>query len=352
VHSATREVYERTQLQVVQTIMRIEALLRHSGREEALLVLPIAEVTLLDRRIRLLRALIESRRLLAQGDKQRMGLLAQEAEQVAEGEAEMSWKLIALSITFWLVESMQRQGALLIPRLLAEKERAIAAEDQVTTVRVMRLLTFAYLRAGWLHLLHDEAQAALALMQPSGTHTMAAGYLHYYLAGVYYSWNRLDEAVGEMQQVLHIAATWQHADMLVAGNTALIGFALANAQLGAAEEALQRVEALLAQEPVMNATHAGAVMIERVGYSRQPAPGRRGRSSSQRVGSRIAMRPSCPSSASIWRRGAMPRLSLGWIAFALCWIDRAIQSPRSCIWRCAWWRYRVMVNMNKPTARQ
>jgi hypothetical protein len=121
--------FARTQTQVEQTIARVETMLHRqaeptvgSEAAETLPALPEAEVVLLQRRIHLLRALIAARASLARGDAEQMRLLAQETAELAEPE-ELSWKLIALSITFWLTVALQRQGALLIGRLLEAKQQ-------------------------------------------------------------------------------------------------------------------------------------------------------------------------------------------------------------------------------------
>lgn len=271
-HLTVRDVYARVQPQLEQRMARLEALLQlgpestvKSETEQVLPILPLAEVTLLQRRIRLLRALIETRTLLAHGDAVRMHLLAQETEALTEQE-EMTWKLIALSINFWLIESIQRQSALLIPKLLAAKQQAIDARDRLTTGRVMRMLAFAYLRNAQTRLAEQECLAALDLMKQIGEHSAMSGYYHYFLAGVYYDWNQLDKSAHSLQELLHLARTWQQADLLIAGTTVLVMQSLASADLTAAEAALDDLEALVQQERSMSATHAGGVIGVRVNY--------------------------------------------------------------------------------------
>jgi LuxR family transcriptional regulator, maltose regulon positive regulatory protein len=104
--------YARAQAQVEQSIARVEAVLQReqestagSAGQETLSALAEAEVALLWRRIRLLRAFLASRTILTRGDTERMRLLAQETEELSEQE-EVSWKMVALSITCWLIEAL------------------------------------------------------------------------------------------------------------------------------------------------------------------------------------------------------------------------------------------------------
>ncbi len=269
-YATVSAAYARTQAQVEQTIARVEAMLQRqqeptvrSEAEETLSALPESEVALLQRRIRLLRALIASRAILARGDAARMRLLAQETAELAEPE-ELSWKLIALWITFWLTEALQREGALLIPRLLEAKQQVIEAGDHLATVRVMRWLAIAYWRAGRLRLLQQECLEALALVEQFGQHTAREGYLHFYLASTYYAWNRLEGAAGSLQQMLRIAQAWQQADLLIVGDLFLAQLSLARGDLATAEPALQQAEELVQQERFV--IHSSWVVAVRVQY--------------------------------------------------------------------------------------
>jgi len=285
-HSTVREAYARAQAQVEQTIARLEVVLQRQQEataspdiDETLLALPDAEVALLQRRIHLLRALIVARASLIRGDATRMRLLAEETEALAVQE-EVRWKLIALWITFWYIEVIQREGALLIGRLLEAKQQVIAAGDQVATRRVMRWLAFAYWRAGRLRLAEQECLEGLALVEQIGQHSAATryvhlveqldehsastGYFHYHLACVYYAWNRLEAAALSVQQLLRIAQTRQQADLLIMGNTYLVWHLLASGDLVAAKQALQQAEELAQQEQF--ATHTGSVVAARARY--------------------------------------------------------------------------------------
>jgi LuxR family maltose regulon positive regulatory protein len=231
--------------------------------EETLSALPEAEVALMERRIRLLRALIAARASLTRGDAARMRLLAQETEALSEQE-ELSWKLIALWITVWLIDMLQCEGALLIGRLLEAKQQATEAGDQRATIRVMRWLASAYLRAGRLHLVEQECLEALAIQEPIGEHFAVTGYFHFFLAQSDYACNRLEAAAGSLQHLLRIAQTWQHAHLQIVGNMYLAQLSLASGDLAAAEQALQKAEELVQQERF--ATDASEVVAARVQY--------------------------------------------------------------------------------------
>ncbi|TMD63380.1 MAG: LuxR family transcriptional regulator, partial [Chloroflexi bacterium] len=139
-HEVVSTSYSRAQTQVEQTMARLEAMLRSQERstaesegEETLPALPDGEMAVIHRRLHLLRALIAAREILRRGDTERLRLLVQEIEGLDEPE-EVSWKMIFLSLTFWLTES---QGALQIKRLLEAKQQVLAAADHRALVRVV-----------------------------------------------------------------------------------------------------------------------------------------------------------------------------------------------------------------------
>jgi LuxR family transcriptional regulator, maltose regulon positive regulatory protein len=262
--------YNAMQTQVEQTMARVEAGLQRQGgvsaRQEAektLPVLPEEEVEVLRRRLRLLRALIASRAVLMRGDADRLRLLVDEIEDLSEDE-EVRWKMIWLSLTFWLIESLQREGALLIKRLLEAKQQISEAGDPLETIRVVHLLAFAYGRAGRLRLAHQECLEGLALVKRTGVSTIFEGNLQYHLAVVYYAWNQLAEATDSLHHVLHIAHAWQQAELLVSGNLLLAQIKLARGDLAAADQVLHQAEALIQQEGL--ATYIHWVAATRVKY--------------------------------------------------------------------------------------
>ena len=73
------------------------------------------------------------------------------------------------------------------------------------TFRVMTWLARAYIEAGQLHLAHQEALSALALLEQIGGGTPIAGYLLASLFDISYAWNRLDEASDALRRLLCLA---------------------------------------------------------------------------------------------------------------------------------------------------
>jgi LuxR family maltose regulon positive regulatory protein len=269
-HMTVQASYVRALALVEQAMARVEALVRRqeeptarSEAEEALPALPDTEVAVLQRRLRLLRALIATRAHILGGDAAGLRHLAQEIAGLDEQE-EVSWKMISLSLTFWLTEPLQREGALLINRLLEAKREALKAGEQRAAVRVMVWLAFAYVRAGRLRLVEQECLEGLALVEQIGEQTAMTGYLHSFLANTFYARNRLVEASGSLHQMLHIAQSWQQFDLLIDGNLALAQLELARGDLADADQALQRAEALNLRERLVTA--ASWVEAARVRY--------------------------------------------------------------------------------------
>jgi LuxR family maltose regulon positive regulatory protein len=248
-HETTRTTYARAQAQVEYTIARLQEQLAHreGGRPEGEQVHNADELIMIGRRLRLLQALIETRAILRHRDKERLSQLARELEGLSQDE-EMSWNMIALSITFWLAESFERESALLIERLLEFKRQAEQAGDRLVSIRVMDWLANAYLRAGQMSMVERECLAGLALLKQVGGRTAWAGYLHLFLFHAYYAWNRLEEAADSLQQTLRIAQDWQQIDLLTVGRLYLTWITLARGDLAAADQELHETETLLQQE--------------------------------------------------------------------------------------------------------
>src|SRR5438270_11475019 len=95
--------------QVERTFTRLEEILR-SKRE---LALSDAEVALIERRLRLLHALIETRAIIQRADTERLRQLAQETDALPQDEEE-AWNIIPLILTFRRSAVLQDQGASLI----------------------------------------------------------------------------------------------------------------------------------------------------------------------------------------------------------------------------------------------
>src|SRR5438876_7268174 len=135
VNLGNETLYASMAAQVERTFTRLEEILR-SKRE---LALSDAEVALIGRRLRLLRALIEARGLLKRGDRERLRQLAQETEALPQDE-EVGWNIIPLFLTFRLIAHLQGEGASLIALLLAAKQQMMEAGDSLATIRVMTWL--------------------------------------------------------------------------------------------------------------------------------------------------------------------------------------------------------------------
>lgn len=253
-HAVVMENYRRMLADVEQTVARVEI---------GLGMLPAAEAVVLQGRIELLRALIAARTALTRGDVERMRVLADQATALAKAE-EGGWKLIGLRIAFWYTESLQHEGGLLIPQLLAAKQQLIEAGNQLDVMIVMSLLAFASMRAGRLHAAVDEALAALELSEQLGLQSASIGYYYYILACAYRDSNQWVKAASAAQHLLQLAQTWQQADLLIVGNTELALIAAAQGDHATAEQALGTAEALVEQERFM--THTGWVASIRVHY--------------------------------------------------------------------------------------
>src|SRR6266702_1097976 len=206
--------------------------------------------SLMERRLRLLRALIEARGHLKHGDQERLRHLALEIEALPPDE-EASWNMIPLSFTFWLISLLQQEGALLVPRLLSAKQR-MEPGDPLVRVRVRTWLADAYIQAGQLHLARQECLEALALIEQTGGRTTWSGYLQYSLFTICYARNRLEEAADWLQRSLLGAQDWHQVELLVLGRRAQARLGLARGDLQTAQEALHQLEALVEQEGSAN----------------------------------------------------------------------------------------------------
>ena len=247
VHISIETVHASMAAQVQRTITRMEAILH--GKLPFLL--GEAEAALIERRLRLLRALIEARAIMGRGDKERLRRLTHEIEALPPDE-EVSWKMIPLTFAFWLTLTVQQASALLVERLRAAKQWISEAGDHPATFRVMTWLARAYIEAGQLHLAHQEALSALALLEQMGGSTAVAGYLLASLFDISYAWNWLEEASEALQRLQCLAQDWQQVELLVMGVRAMVRLALARGDLGTAQEALHKAEVLLGQEEFAN----------------------------------------------------------------------------------------------------
>ncbi len=219
VHISTATVHASMAAQVQRTITRMEEILRRKPS----LLLSEAEVALIERRL-----------------------------EALPPDEEVSWKMIPLSFAFWLTLALQQESALLVPRLRAAKQWISEAGDHPVTFRVMTWLARLYIHAGQLHLAHQECLEALALLEQVGGRTALSGFLLASLFDIFYAWDRLEEASDTLQRLLRIAQDWQQVELLVIGERSVAQLALARGDLGTAQEALHKAEALYAQEEFAN----------------------------------------------------------------------------------------------------
>ncbi|HLV98263.1 MAG TPA: LuxR C-terminal-related transcriptional regulator [Ktedonobacterales bacterium] len=266
-YATTEATHTRAQTLVQPILARLEALLQqhkaNTAHSEAVPVPQEELLMMLERRLRLLRALIETRALLGHGDQARLAQIVREAERLAQGE-ELSWQMIPLILECRLIEGLQRKGALLLPRLLEARERAEREGEFLANIRVQPWLAQAYERARQWPQVEQESLAGLALVTQSGVRFPSEGYLQEHLAEAYYAWNRLDEAAAALRETLRIGQEWQQVDLLISGQLAMARLALARGDLSAADQALSQAEALMQREPVV--PYPSAVAAFRVQY--------------------------------------------------------------------------------------
>jgi len=207
-------LYVSMAAQVEHTFTRLKELVQ-SKRE---LALSEAEVVLIGRRLRLLRALIETRAIIQLGDTERLLQLAQETEALPQDE-EVGWNLIPLFLTFRLIAVLQGEGASLIPRLLAAKQQVAQAGDFLATIRVSSWLTLAYTQSAQLRRTKQECLEGLRLAEHIGGRTFQAGYLYYQLFEVSFARNRLEEAADWLKRLQRLAQDWQQVELLARGRS-------------------------------------------------------------------------------------------------------------------------------------
>src|SRR6266513_6171627 len=121
-------------------------------------------------------------------------------------------------------------------------------------VLISAWLAFAYLQAAQLHLAQHECLETLALIEQSGARTIMAGYVYHFLFQISYAWNRLEEAADWLDRLQSIAQDWQLMDLLVRGELLAARLEMARGDLSTAELCLQKVEALIEQEGLVNHT--------------------------------------------------------------------------------------------------
>src|SRR5260221_3041780 len=205
-----------------------------------------AEVALIERRLRLLRAWIELRMILKRGDSGRLRQLSQELEALPPDE-EISWSFIPLYIPFWLAATHLGNGASLISQLREAVQRMREAGDVLLTIRVIAMLAVVLTQAAQLQQVQQACQEALALIEQVGVHAPWEGPLYYALFLVSYAQSRLEEAANWLQLMRRLAQDWQTLQLLVMGEVYGARLALARGDLSAAAEALHQLETFVEQ---------------------------------------------------------------------------------------------------------
>lgn len=246
VHISTETLHSSMAAQVQRTITRMEAILHSQGVS----LLPAA-MALIERRLCMLRALIEVRAIMGRGDKEGLRLLTQELEALPSDD-EVSWQLIPLSFAFWLALSLQQSSTELVKKLREARQWISKAGDHLITFRVTTWLATAYIEAGQLHQAHRECLSALTLLEQISGGTPVAGYLLFALFNIYYAWNRLDEASNVLYRLNRVAQDWQQVELLMIVERSTARLAIARGDIITAREALQKAEALFEQEEFVN----------------------------------------------------------------------------------------------------
>jgi LuxR family maltose regulon positive regulatory protein len=254
INLSNETLYSNLQAQMERLFTRMDGILHSTALSEA-------EVALIGRRLRLLRALMEARTFLKRGDTERLSLLSQEIEALPQDE-EVNWSIIPLTLTFWLNVYLKGEGASLIPRLLVTKQALIEAGDHLVSIRVMTMLVHAYTQAAQWRQAKFEGLEVLALIEQIGERTIWSGYLYYNLHITSYAQNRLEEASDWLQRLLESTHDWQQVELLVRGEICSAQLALVKGDLSAAYQALQKLGDLVEQEGY--AYHAPWVISLRV----------------------------------------------------------------------------------------
>jgi LuxR family maltose regulon positive regulatory protein len=246
---SNKTLYATMRIELERTFTNMERLVHRKSE----LSLSDAEVALIQRRLFLLRALMEARSLLKLGDIERMQHLVEESEALLPDEEE-HWSIIPLLLTVWLTVNLKGEGASLIPRLLTVRQQMIEARNNQAVIRVMTWLALASSQAARWHLAYQEARHALTLLEQSGGRTIVAGYLYACLFNACYAWNRLEEAADWLLRFTQCAQDWQVVELLVKGQVFSVRLALARGDLSTAQHALNQLESLVHQEGFANHT--------------------------------------------------------------------------------------------------
>lgn len=243
VHISSETVHASMAPLVERTIARVESVL-HAPADTS----PSdAERAVIEPRLSVLQALLETRTIIQRGDRERMRALTRQIDSLPP-DAEARWNLIRLSFPYWLTVMLQGEEESLIPRLLEAKRQSLTSKDYLTAAQVKSRLARIYLRTGQLHQTHEECVQALALLEQSGGRTSMEGFLLSSLFETFYAWNRLKEASQALQRFQQLAHDWQQVELLVLGAQAQVRLELARGKLSEASTALQHMEVLVKEE--------------------------------------------------------------------------------------------------------
>jgi LuxR family maltose regulon positive regulatory protein len=257
----TREQRERRYQEARQLMVRVEAALQArtdapssqisaTGAEagDVEREASASEHALLKFRLRVLRRLMAVIEATASGDFERLRSMQEVIEEALGHDEEAIWQTVPLAGSFTIHYTVRHEGAQLVPRLLAVKERVSRSRSPYASIRVRQWLTLSAVRAGQLRLASEESQEALTLIEHLQGFALLKGYVQIALAQVYYQWNRLEEARALLRMVVHNAAAWQQLEQLAWGYAELIQVELARRDREAAELALHEVEQLVQRE--------------------------------------------------------------------------------------------------------
>ncbi|WP_236038242.1 LuxR C-terminal-related transcriptional regulator [Ktedonobacter robiniae] len=231
----------RAQVESLQT--RLEEILHQASRFS----LTDAEAGFIRLRLHVLRALIQTRVLVKQGDREQLQQLTQEIEALSPDE-DISWNVIRLTLPFFLAVVLGGEGACLISRLQTAQQEMREAGDPLVAIRVSVWLAHSFVQAGKLHRARKEAKAGLALLERIGGRTPWEGQLYYALFLVDYAQGRLEEAANGLKLMLEIAHNWQQVELLVMGEVFSFRLALTKRDRVAAQQSFQQLETLMERE--------------------------------------------------------------------------------------------------------
>jgi LuxR family maltose regulon positive regulatory protein len=255
----TREQRERRHKEVRQLMARVETALRqeHDKADQEVSVTyteagvvssprnresHVIEEALLYRRLRLLHIQMVFVEALANGEHERLNSMQQKIEEELDHDEEAIWQIVPLGCSFILHYRFRGEGARLVPRLLAARERVSLSGSLFANARVRQWLTMAAVEAGQLRLAYQESLAALELIEQMAGYALLKGYLEVAQLKVLYQWNRLEEVRDRLQTVIQDAATWQQSDLLLSGYVFLMEVELARGDLSAVDLSLHELE--------------------------------------------------------------------------------------------------------------